>query len=423
MKTSYVPKNVQGSQRVNSNLDKDHQSIFSPNAESGVGDSDISASVESAYKDIAMEVEKRNQGNGLDEEPSRYDSLEEDEYDEDDDDEDEEEPVRKEKSDKPLIIGVCIGISVILIGGLGFGLYLNNQNKLVEAQKQEELAIKQASDNYNEIKQKISDLYVDAKKADIKDDVTQSTLDDYRAALQKIKIEDTSEAVKELDTIGYFLNDKGILNGYNSDSYNLDSAGLIDNVNSIKNRTGNYSVSSLVLTINELGSKIVNDYNYYKNLSDELENYTDFINFDEGGYKTKIDAVTHTPNKDVLMGIYNKRVADKKAAEINQRIIDATDDEVRAQAQAELEQAQTVQGQMQNELDALKQQLKSQMEQAVTTPEPEQTAEPTEATEAVDTPAQEETKDTEVTEPDTSEETTESSDSVLDDLGEDIFSE
>lgn len=422
MKTSYVPKNVQGSgsQRVNSNLDRDHQSVFSPNAESDMDESDVGARVESAYKDIAVEVEKRNQGNDSDEEPSRYDSLEDDEYDEDDEDEEEEEPERREKSDKPLIIGVCIGIAVIMIGGLGVGFYMSDQNKQAEAKKQQELAIKQASDSYNEIKQKISELYVDAKKADIRDDVTQSTLDDYRTALQEIKTEDTSEAVKELDTIGYFLNDKGILNGYNSDSYNLDSAGLIDNVNSIKSNTGNYSVSSLVLTINELGSKIVNDYNYYKNLSDELENYTDFINFDEGGYKTKIDAVSHTPNKEELMGIYNKRVADKKAAEINQRIIDATDDEARAQAQAELEQAQTVQGQMQNELDALRQQLKSQMEQAVTTPEPEQTAEPTEA---VTTPAQEETNGNEVTEPDNTEESTESSDSVLDDLGEDIFSE
>mgnify|MGYP004581254021 CR=1 FL=1 len=416
MRTSYVPKNQRSNSDDIPKLDRSRQSAFSPNAEKDLDESEIKENLINAYMDISNELASRN----ADEDSEYADDLEdEEEYDDSEDDEEDDEDnefdeVRQEpKKNTGAIIGICVGLAVVVGGGIFLNSYISGLKER-QAIEQQEASAKKESESLEDIKTRVSKLYTDSKKSDIKSDVTQDTLDEYYKELSFIKGEGTDSVTKELDTIGQFINDKGILTGYNDDSYNLDTAGLIDNVNSIKNGTENYSVSGLVLTINELASKISSQYDDYKELRSEMEKFKDYINFDEADYKSKIDDITHTPNKDELMKIYDKRVADKKAAQVNKKLQEAADDDARAQAQAELDQAQEQQGKMQNELDALRQKLKEQLNTAPTS-EPTPTEEVTQPSDDSDV-SEDESDDyeEEVTMPSTDDEETYTVDDSLD---------
>ena len=69
-------------------------------------------------------------------------------------------------------------------------------------------------------------------KEDIKNGITISDLDQYYLDLNKASDngEDITPASTELDTIGYFLSDKATLLEYDSEDYDLTTAGLQDSI-------------------------------------------------------------------------------------------------------------------------------------------------------------------------------------------------
>ena len=258
---------------------------------------------------------------------------------------------KKKKSNKGLIIGCSVAISVIVLGIGGYAVYNRffNTGKALLATEES-----------------ISRLYTTPEKTDIKSGISQNDLNEYYMELIGIqkKGENVDNAVMELDTIGYFLNDKARLEEYNSDSYNLTTVGLTDSVAGILQNTREYSVSGLAVTISNMAKEVTSDYENFISLRQELNGISDVMNFDESAYKGRIDLVTHIPNKTELSAICEKLVVDKKAAIAQKKVQEAADDQARAEAEKALKEAQELQKKTQLELDATKKKLEEEAQKA-----------------------------------------------------------
>lgn len=172
------------------------------------------------------------------------------------------------------------------------------------------------------LQNRVDKMYTSSNKEELKDSVVAESLESYYDILEKVqakdkkgkKAGDISKVESELDTIGYYLEDKRKLDTYNSADYDLSSDGLLEGVQTIRDDVSSYSVPGLALTINDLCSKIETDYGYFINLRQEIENITDYINFSSKKYDSKIEEVSHTINKKELQNMVKSLNSAKKKA-------------------------------------------------------------------------------------------------------------
>lgn len=296
------------------------------------------------FTERELELERRRQ-------------LREDEEDEIDDEEDgesveEDEDFQKGSSTrKKVIIGASIAAAVVVLGVggvVGYNTFFGSTKKL------------------ETIQTRISKMYTTPDKVDIKSGVSQEDLNSFYTELLELYEdgEDVNSPIEELDTIGYFLNDKNKLMDYNSESYDLTTTGLVDSVSSITDNTKVYSVSGLAVTINNLASQITEDYNYFIDLRQELNGISDVLSFDETMYKGKVDAVDHVPNRTELTAIIDKLVVDKQAEEAQKKVQEAADEQTKADAEKALQEAQELQKRTQEELESTKKKLEEEAKKA-----------------------------------------------------------
>lgn len=273
-----------------------------------------------------------------------------------------EDEIRHKKMRKRVILG-CTAASLVVVGVAGLFVYKNffAPDSSVEA-----------------IQTRISKLYTSESMVDIKDSVTQADLDSFYLELLDVqgKGDDVDSAMEELDTIGYFLSDKSKLERYNSDSYDLTTAGMMDSIEDIKDNASGYSVPGLALTINDLAGNVEEDYDYFIELRTELNGVVDALTFDEFAWDSKIDLVSHIPNRTELEATYDKIVVDKQAAEAQKKLQEAEDEQAKLEAQKALEEAQKLQRQTQQELEDTKKQLEEAAKKAA---EAEKRGEPLDA--------------------------------------------
>ena len=252
----------------------------------------------------------------------------------------EEDKKRKKKKKKKIVVGVFIGF-LLLIGifSVLFG--------------------RRGSYNEEEISSSISKMYTSPDKVDIKENISQQDLSKYYSELVKAKKngKDVDKYVEELDSIGYFLSDKSKLVEMNSSSYDLTSQGMLDEVNKIVENSKNYSVSGLAVTINDLASRLNSSYNEFVALRQELQSVSDVSTFDENLYKERIDKVSHEYNKNELLTIYDKIIADKQTVLKQKELNDAKSEEERKKAEDELKKSQELQKKTEEELNKIKDKL------------------------------------------------------------------
>lgn len=252
----------------------------------------------------------------------------------------EEDKKRKKKKKKKIVVGVFVSF-LLLIGVFSvlFG--------------------RKGSYNEGEISSSISKMYTSPDKVDIKENISQQDLSKYYSELVKAKKngKDVDKYVEELDSIGYFLSDKSKLVEMNSSSYDLTSQGMLDEVNKIVENSKNYSVSGLAVTINDLASRLNSSYNDFVALRQELQSVSDVSTFDENLYKERIDKVSHEYNKNELLTIYDKIIADKQTVLKQKELNDAKSEDERKKAEDELKKSQELQKKTEEELNKIKDKL------------------------------------------------------------------
>lgn len=257
---------------------------------------------------------------------------------------------KQRKKRKKVIIGTTAA-SVAVVAVAGFFIYRNffAPDSSVEA-----------------IQTRISKLYTSEDMVDIKEGVTQDDLNEFYLELLDVQNrgDDVESALEELDTIGYFLSDKSTLERYDSESYDLTTAGMMDSVEDIKENAQGYSVPGLALTINDMATGIEDDYDYFIDLRSDLNGVVDVLSFDESGYNSKISMVSHIPNRTELEATYDKIVVDKQAAVAQQELQEAQDEQAKQEAQKALEEAQELQRQTQKELEETRKQLEEAAQKA-----------------------------------------------------------
>lgn len=211
----------------------------------------------------------------------------------------------------------------------------------------------------DDLEVKISKLYTSSQRLDIKNNVTQDSLKDYYTEALELKKKglNVNKIEYELDTIGYFLQDKGKLLVYQDLSYDLSNPIMLEDITKIRENTKNYNVSGLAVTITEMSQDILNSYNNYIKLKSELESISDISKFDEDEYKRALDSITHSPNKTELEGTYNKLVADKNKADAEAKVKKAKNRKAKQEAKKALDDAKALQKKTQKELESIQSRL------------------------------------------------------------------
>lgn len=311
----------------------------------GYSDAVNNTADEFTERELELERRKNARNNNFEEDE------EDDENDEEVDEEDDEDFNKKISTKKKVVIGVSVAAGVIVLGlggVVGYNKFFGTAKKL------------------ESIETRISKMYTTPDKVDIKSNISQEVLNGYYTELLELyeKGENVNSPIEELDTIGYFLNDKDKLLDYNDESYDLTTAGLTESISDIVDNTKVYSVSGLAVTINNLASQITDDYNYFIDLRQELNGISDVLNFDETTYQGKVDSVDHIPNKTELSAIMDKLVVDKQAEEAQKKVQEAADEQAKADAEKALQEAQELQKQTQEELESTKKKLEEEAKKA-----------------------------------------------------------
>lgn len=290
------------------------------------------------------------------------------------------------KSRLPLII-----LLVVVIGGVGVGAYMYfNNGKVqqpVETVPETPAYIPETTpavpvDTYETLSQEIASLYTDELKTDVKQGVTveavQGILDRVTEGIgtnsQVVELEE------ELDTLKLFIYDKNTLSNILDSTYNLAVDNIPNICESVSTNTYNYRVIGLSAKIKELITQIENERNEYFNLKDELQRLIgspDVVDFSEADYTERINAISHTTNRDELLAIYNRVVADKEVALATIDLQSATDEDSMAAAQNRLAEAQAKQDEAKEQLEAVNQTIGNNTLQASFN-EPEMETAPTE---------------------------------------------
>lgn len=249
-------------------------------------------------------------------------------------------PKNKQKPKKKGHTGLLIVFSILLVAIIGFGGFLAWYTF--------------GSNSTNSISKKISALYTSSEKVDISENVYQKDINTlYEELKGKKQTKEVTALESELDSIGYYIQDRDSLSKYEDSSFNLTTAGMTDDVDAIKNGTSRYTIGSLASTISDRATKILTEYDDFINLRLELQGITDVKNFDEDKYATLIDNISHTPNKEELSAIIDTIKADKAVSEAQAKVDSASNDIEKSQAQAELDTALNGQKETQSKLEEI----------------------------------------------------------------------
>ena len=218
----------------------------------------------------------------------------------------------------------------------------------------------------NSVSERIDRLYTGDDKTDIKSDVTQGSLDSFYMELLELQNRgaDVTALISELDTIGLYVSDKSRLDTFDSDTYNLTTTGMTDNVEEIVGHTASYSVPGLAVAITNKAQGIMDDYNEFISLRSELMGITDVMSFDVDTYTTRVEAIDHTPNRTELLAVIDTISADKEAAIAQENLRKAEDEEAKAKAESELAEIQELQKKTQEDLENTRQQLQEAADEA-----------------------------------------------------------
>lgn len=313
-----------------------------------------------AYKSIEEELsyrreeELRGYGDALSDSANEFESRERELRNRNSEDfieESESQEKSTSSGKKKKIIIACSVIGAVLVVGLGGFFAYKNLSK---------------GSRLESVETRVSKLYTSKDKNDIKSDVSQSDLNDYYLELIDLQKDgvNVDSIMSELDSIGYYLEDMGKLETFNSESYDLTTVGLSDELVSIVDNAETYSVSGLAVSVNNMASKVMEDYNSFIGLRQELNGISDVINFDEESYKSKIDMISHVPNRVELTAVYDKLVVDKQAAEAQKKLDEAADEQAKAEAEQALKDAQELQKKTQEELESTKKKLEEEAKKA-----------------------------------------------------------
>ena len=313
-----------------------------------------------AYKSIEEELsyrreeELRGYGDALSDSANEFESRERELKNRNSEDFIEEAESQEKSTSsgkKKKIIIACSVIGAVLVVGVGGFFAYKNLSK---------------GSRLESVETRVSKLYTSKDKNDIKSDVSQSDLNDYYLELIDLQKDgvNVDSIMSELDSIGYYLEDMGKLEAFNSESYDLTTVGLSDELVSIVDNAETYSVSGLAVSVNNMASKVMEDYNSFIGLRQELNGISDVINFDEESYKSKIDMISHVPNRVELTAVYDKLVVDKQAAEAQKKLDEAADEQAKAEAEQALKDAQELQKKTQEELESTKKKLEEEAKKA-----------------------------------------------------------
>lgn len=313
-----------------------------------------------AYKSIEEELsyrreeELRGYGDALSDSANEFESRERELRNRNSEDfieEAESQEKNTSSGKKKKIIIACSVIGAVLVVGVGGFFAYKNLSK---------------GSRLESVETRVSKLYTSKDKNDIKSDVSQSDLNDYYLELIDLQKDgvNVDSIMSELDSIGYYLEDMGKLETFNSESYDLTTVGLSDELVSIVDNAETYSVSGLAVSVNNMASKVMEDYNSFIGLRQELNGISDVINFDEESYKSKIDMISHVPNRVELTAVYDKLVVDKQAAEAQKKLDEAADEQAKAEAEQALKDAQELQKKTQEELESTKKKLEEEAKKA-----------------------------------------------------------
>lgn len=251
------------------------------------------------------------------------------------------------KSKLPLVIASILAVLIVISTCIGYYVVTS----------------KNTASSIEDLRASVDRLYTSADKVDVIDDLSQSDLEDYFNSASKLKSKgkDVSDITDELTTISYFIQDKKKLDGFNDASFDLTTVGLSGDIETIVNNTKNYTVSSLVITITDKASVISTQYDTYVSLKLEMQGITDALSFDESTYTSKIELITHEPNKEELQGIYNILLANKEAAQAKAKVDAAKDKKELKKAKKDLEDAKALQEETQKKLKELQEKLQSKI--------------------------------------------------------------
>lgn len=313
-----------------------------------------------AYKSIEEELsyrreeELRGYGDALSDSANEFESRERELRNRNSEDFIEEAESQEKSTSsgkKKKIIIACSVIGAVLVVGVGGFFAYKNLSK---------------GSRLESVETRVSKLYTSKDKNDIKSDVSQSDLNDYYLELIDLQKDgvNVDSIMSELDSIGYYLENMGKLETFNSESYDLTTVGLSDELVSIVDNAETYSVSGLAVSVNNMASKVMEDYNSFIGLRQELNGISDVINFDEESYKSKIDMISHVPNRVELTAVYDKLVVDKQAAEAQKKLDEAADEQAKAEAEQALKDAQELQKKTQEELESTKKKLEEEAKKA-----------------------------------------------------------
>lgn len=194
----------------------------------------------------------------------------------------------RKKSKTPLILLLLVIIIGVVLGL--FYLKVEKDKKLLA----ENLTLE------------VNSLYTDEDKIDIKPDISVDMIKELQGRVEEASIKgiDLSSLSLELNTISLYVSDRDILNSFTDVNFDYNTVGFMEQLESINSNLVNYTVPNLSSNIAERINSIREDHNLYTSLKFELESVTDYLGFDKVKYEESINNVTHTPNKNELLAIY-----------------------------------------------------------------------------------------------------------------------
>lgn len=258
------------------------------------------------------------------------------------------EEVRKPKKKKKFPIVLLFIILLIALAVVGV-LYA----KKLKSKKQSD---------FEALSSKVSRLYTDEGKTDVKSDISQEYLQGIYEECYVLYQEgiDIKNIEEELNTVSMFIGDKTTVLSLSDINYDFRTEGFLEQLSSIKNNTSNYKVSGLALTITNMVSVIQSEYDSYSNLLSELQGITDFENLDTEKYEGLIRGITHEPNKAEVAELYatvlvkhTEEVNKKKLEDKAKKKADKAKDDALSKAESAKEEAEKAKEEAEKKLDEL----------------------------------------------------------------------
>lgn len=199
--------------------------------------------------------------------------------------------VKKKK--KNVVVPILFAI-VLIIGVIGGGYwYLTKDTK----------------PTLENMRPKITELYVDNQKSELKQTTDTETVEKILADVQKIETKESEVAEKdgfinELKSIEAFLTDKEKIEAMADTEYDLDDPNYRTQMTELKASISEYKVAGLRISNLEAVNAIGDEQQSYENLKQALIGVSNGTDVDPTEYMTDIDAkIKHNPNKEKLTNV------------------------------------------------------------------------------------------------------------------------